>query len=191
MDTLIIKKTKDVEIIYSSFEKVQMPDITISISLTIYPRELIKILENRGLTVQNSENGIHLITGDIVPIQILESKNLSEEENLFLRNLRSNLSGADMQKTLELYKERRPLNEKNVFLHRLVKANPNAFMEAINMFHDDIKDIFLEGAERYGWLANRETEKLKAVAKKLLLMGVSVEKIAEATELPLDTVHGL
>ena len=90
----------------------------------IYPRELIKTLENRGLTVQNSENGIHLIAGDIVPIQILESKNLSKEENLFLRTLRSNLSGADMQKTLETYKERKPLDNKNLFLDRLIKANP-------------------------------------------------------------------
>ena len=60
------------------------------------------------------------------------------------------------------------------------------------MFHDDIKDIFLEGADKYGWLDNRyndrEIENSKKIAKKLLLIGVSVEKVADATELPLDTV---
>jgi hypothetical protein len=55
---------------------------------------------------------------------------LSEKENLFLRNLRSNLSGADMQKTLELYKARKPIDDKNVFLNRIIKANPNAFKES-------------------------------------------------------------
>jgi len=227
MDTLVIKKIKDVKIvknigeifrnhniveyksekdnftlwdynkilgyafIYSSFEKVQMSEITISISLTIFPRELVKVLEDeRGFTVKNYGSGIYHISGDVVPIQILESKNLREEENLFLRNLRSNLSSKDMQKTLDLYKKRKPLNEKNVFLHRLVKANPNTFLEAINMFHDDIKDIFLEGAEKYGWLENRfvDVKKIEQIAKKLLLLGDSVEKVADATELPMDTV---
>ena len=231
MDTLIIKKIRDVEIaknigkifknhniveyksetdnftlwdynkilgyafIYSSFEKVQMSDITISISLTIYPRELIKTLKSYGLAVRNSENGIYTITGDIVPIQILESKNLSEEENLFLRNLRSNLSGVDMQKTLETYKERKPLDDKNVFLDRLIKANPDAFMEAMNMFTDGVRDIFLEGADRYGWLANRdsnlEIEKAKKIAKKMLMLGDSPEKVTEATELPFETVTSI
>jgi len=140
------------------------------------------------LTVQNSENGIHIITGDIVPIQILESKNLSEEENLFLRNLRSNLSGADMQKTLETYKERKPLDDKNVFLDRLIKANTNAFMEAMNMFTDGVKDIFLEGAERYGWLKDRDNAKVIAIAKKMLMRSHPVDEVAETTELPVETV---
>jgi len=225
MDTLIIKKIKNVQIeknigkisknhniveyksekdnfsfwdyqkilgyafIYSSFEKVQMSEITISISLTIFPRELVKTLEvERGFTVQDEGNGIYYIYGDIVPIQILESKNLSEGENLFLRNLRSNLSSTDVRKTLESYKERKPLDDKNVYLDRLVKANQNAFMEAMSMFTEGVRDIFMEGAERYGWLADREIERLKAVAKKLLLLGDSVEKVAEATELPVETV---
>ena len=69
--------------IYSSFEEVPVSDITISISLTIYPRELIKNLENeRGYAVQSCGNGIYYITSAVVPIQILESKNLSEDENL-------------------------------------------------------------------------------------------------------------
>ena len=99
MDTLIIKKNKDIQIdknigkifrghniveyksetdnfniwdyekvlgyahIYSSFEKVLISDITLSISLTIYPRELIKTLENRmGYTVQNCGDGVYYNT---------------------------------------------------------------------------------------------------------------------------------
>ena len=62
------------------------------------------------------------------------------------------------------------------------------------MFHDDIKDIFLEGAEKYGWLENKFVDvkkieqKIEQIAKKMLLIGVSVEKVADATELPIDTV---
>ena len=226
MDTLVIKKVKDVKIeknigrmfrnhniveyksekdsfslwdyqkilgyayIYSGTEKVQISDITISVSLTVFPREFIKNLETeRGFEVKEFDNGILYITGDVVPIQILESKNLSEDENLFLRNLRSNLSGYDMEKTLKSYKERRPLNNnKDVFLDRLVKANPIAFEEAMMMFSDEVKEIFLESAERNGWFNDRDTKKIMGIAKKLLLLGDSVEKVTEATELPLDTV---
>jgi len=176
---------------YSAFEKVPMPDITISISLTIFPRELIKILENeRGYIVQRLDNGIHYIEGDVVPIQLLESKNLSAEENLFLRNLRSNLSSEDMLKTLQLYKERKPLNEKDVFLDRLVKANLRAFKEAMNM-SEAVKEIFLAGAEEHGWLVDRDIENLKVVAKRMLLDGESVERVAKWTELSLNTVMDL
>jgi hypothetical protein len=228
MDTLIIKKNKNVNIdknigrifkshniveyksekdnfdiwdyqkllgyanLYSAFEKISISDITISISLTIYPRELIKILVNeRGCTVQDFDNGIYYVQGADFPIQILESKNLSEDENLFLRNLRSNLSGTDMQKTLKLYKERKPLDDKNVFLDRIVKANPNAFKEAMNMFTEGVREIFMEGAEQYGWLDNRTTQDKMKIAKKLLLRGLSIEDVAEDTELPVEKVTSI
>jgi len=232
MDTLIIKKNKDVQIdknigkifkthniveykseqvhfslwdfervmgyahIYASFEQVPISAITISVSLTIYPKELIKNLENeRGYTVQDCGNGIYYIIGAAVPIQIIESKNLLEEDNLFLRNLRSNLSPSDMYKTMKIYKEIEPHNEKNVFIDRIVKANPTAYKEAVTMFTEGIRDIFLEGAEEYGWLNNRDKkrdiENYKKIAKKLLSLGVPPEKVTEATELPFDTVLAL
>lgn len=225
MDTLVIKKLKNVKInknigkifrnhniveykseqdsfdfwdfqkvlgyahIYSSFEKVDMSEITVSLSLTIYPREFIKTLENRhGFTVTNFANGIYHIYGGVVPFQILESKNLPESENLFLRNLRSNLNKLDMYKTMQAYKERKPLNDKNVFLDRLVNANPNAFKEALGMFTETNRGIIMEAIEENGWLDGRETKRLKEVAKKMLLRGTSVEIVAEDTGLSLNTV---
>ena len=229
MDTLIIKKNKDVQIdknigkifrnhniveykseqdnfgiwdyervlgyahIYSSFEEVPISDITVSISLTIYPRDLIKNLENeRGYAVQNCGNGIYYVTGAIVPIQILESKKLSENENLFLRNLRSNLSSEDMFKTLQSYRERRVLSDKNIFLSRLAKANPKAYLEAINMFSEDLRELFMEGVEQYGWLDNRDNAKVleerKRLAQKLLARGDLPDEVAEIAELPISAV---
>ena len=123
-----------------------------------------------------------------MPIQILESKKLSEKENLFLRNLRSNLAVDDMYKTMQSYKELRPLDDKNVFFDRVVKANPDVFMEAIDMFTEGVKEVFLERVDRYDWLNERDIKRLKEVAKRLILLGIPPEKAAEATELPLDSV---
>ena len=179
--------------LYSSFEQVPITEITISISLTMFPRELVKTLENeRKLRLQKQGNGIYYLDGDVVPIQILESKNLSEDENLFLRNLRSNLSSEDMAKTLQSYRERKPLDDKNVFLDRLVKANPKAFNEAMNMFTEGVREIFMEGAEEYGWLDARLNDRLeeerKTMAKKMLLRGISIEDVVEYTGLPVEAV---
>jgi len=232
MDTLIIKKVKDVQIkknigrifkghniveyksekdsfsywdyqkvmgyafIYSAFEKVEISDITISISLTMFPLELVKTLENeRGLNVESIGSGIYHIKDEIIPVQILESKNLPEDENLFLHNLRSNLSSKAMFKTLQVCKERDVLDYKNVFLSRLVKANHEAYKEAVDMFSEDLREIIMAGAERGGWLIDayrkRELETAKQIAKNMLLLGLPVEKVAKATELPLETVMSL
>lgn len=180
--------------LYSSFERIPMSDITLSIALTIYPRELIKFLENeRGLKVRDLGDGIYHIDGDIIPVQILESKKLSPDSNLFLRNLRSNLSAKDMLDTLQAYEEQKFLNERNVYLDRLVRANLVAFKEAIKMnesINMTFHEILLEAAEENGWLNDKFVER-KKIAKKLLLLGDSVEKVAEATELPIETVIAL
>jgi len=178
-------------LLYSSFEKVPLSDITVSISLTMYPRELVRNLENeRGFKVNELGDGIYYVDGDIVPIQILESKNLSPESNVFLRNLRSNLSTNEMLKTLQSYKEYKLLDDKNIYLDRLVKANADVFLEVMDM-SESVKEIFLEGAERYGWLDDKFTEHSKQIAKQLLLLGVSVEKISEATGLSVEAVMDL
>jgi len=86
-----------------------------------------------------------------------------------------------------------------VYLDRLVRANTHAFREVLNM-SEAVKEIFLESAEKYGWLNDRYVDKKQLndmfvekeqIAKKLLSIGISVEKVAEATELPVDTVESL
>ena len=70
--------------------------------------------------------------------------------------------------------------------------------KVINMT-EGIKEVFLAGAEKYGWFDETLNEKLnenrqqerKIIAKKMLLMGISIEKVAEATELSIETVAAL
>jgi hypothetical protein len=177
--------------LYSSFEKAPVSEITVSIALTMFPRELVKFLENeRGLKVQDLGDGLYYVDGEIFPVQILESKRLSPLSNVFLRNLRSNLSAEDISNTLKLGEEYNLL-DKNVYLDRLIKANPGAFKEAMNMISEAAKEIFLEGAEKHGWLNDRDEKNKKETAKKLLLLGDSVEKVVGVTELPIETVRDL
>ena len=58
-----------------------------------------------------------------------------------------------------------------------------------------MKELFLETAEEDGWLdewgKKRDIEKLKTVAKRMLLLGRPVAEVVEVTELPPETVRGL
>jgi hypothetical protein len=182
--------------LYSSFERVPVSEITVSIALTMFPRKLVKSLEDeRGLKVLDLGDGIYRVDGEIIPVQILESKRLSPDNNMFLRNLRSNLSTEDASRTLELGSKYNLLHDKSVYMDRLIKANLDAFMEAMNMVSETVKELFLEGAEKHGWLNKRDEQikiqDRKETAKKLLLLGDSVEKVVGVTELPIETVRDL
>ncbi|MCL2386628.1 MAG: hypothetical protein FWC89_03660 [Defluviitaleaceae bacterium] len=63
------------------------------------------------------------------------------------------------------------------------------------MFTEGIREIFLEGADKHGWLNNRdsniEIEKAKEIAKKILLRGLSIEDVAEDTGLSTDIVTSI
>ena len=103
-------------LLYSSFTPVPVSDITVSFTVTVHPRELLKYLENeRGFTVRTVDDGVYYVEGDTFPIQILESKLLPPEENLFLRNLRSNLSADDVAKMAEAYRKLKPFEKKRIF----------------------------------------------------------------------------
>ena len=95
-----------------------------------------------------------------------------------------------MLDTLQSYQMYNPLDNKNVFLDRLIKANLSAFKEVIKM-GETVMEIFLETIEENGWLDNRFEADKKAIAKDMLLDGESVEKVAKWMRLPISTVETL
>ena len=197
--------------LYSSFEQVPVSDITVSIALTIFPRELMKSLESeRGIKARDLGDGIYYIDGEVFPVQILESKKLSPDSNVFLRNIRSNLSKKDISNLLKLNKEYNFFSDKSVYLDRLAKANPVAFKEAVIMT-EAVMELILESAEEYGWkdrivesaekngwlddvfvkIKEGYEQDKKEIAKKMLTRGDTVDDVAEITKLPIETVGDL
>ena len=68
---------------------VTFADLSLTFVENRHPRALLQYLtQTRGYTVEESSPGIYLVTGDYLPIQIIESKKLSERENLWLKSLR-------------------------------------------------------------------------------------------------------
>jgi len=81
-------------------------------------------------------------------------------------------------------------NEKSTYLDRVIQANRDAFREAMIM-SEAVKELILETAKEQGWLADREDRRAIEIAKRLIRLGDSVEKVVDATKLPYEIVIGL
>ena len=179
--------------VYLSATSASVNDITISFSVTKHPREVLKYLKDeRNLRVNDTGNGIYYVEGDVFPVQILESKLLPPDENLFLRNLRSNLTAEDAAKTLDAFREKATLEIRNAYIDRLLQANLLAFKEATTNMSEFVKYFFMEAARENSWLNELAVEQHAIdTAKRMLSRGYPIEEAAEIAALPLEKVREL
>ena len=149
-----------------------------------YPRKLIKHWQkNRQYEICQTESGIYLIEGDIIPMQLLILSGLSEHENLWLSGLGRRSGETQMAERL--------LNEyekhKNEMLYRsvmdiIVKANAEKFQEVkeemcealMELMKDEIKDK-LDEAEIKG-----EIKGLKALVDVLKSLPLNFDSAYQA-----------
>ncbi|MDR2116134.1 MAG: hypothetical protein LBP87_07120 [Planctomycetaceae bacterium] len=77
--------------LYASFKHIDIKDMSLTMVITRHPRELLKYLKNQfGIT--SIQRGIYILEHDTIPTQVIVSKELSEDENLWLTNLNQNLT---------------------------------------------------------------------------------------------------
>ncbi|GHV71382.1 hypothetical protein AGMMS49928_22890 [Spirochaetia bacterium] len=184
-------------------DEVDITDITLTFVETRYPRVLINHLkEVRGYTVDEPWPGIHRVTGDFFPIQILESKKLSESDNIWLKGLNTDL---DFSNASVIFKESVRNADglsRRAYLDAVLHANSLIFEEVYKMSDSSAAtfDDFLmeagfisrwkeEGREE-GRKEGRE-EKALETAKNFLGMGLNPEQVAKGTGLDLATIQGL
>lgn len=105
----------------------------------------------REYTVKKTENGIYQVQGDIIPIQIIVTKELTKEENLWLKSLTNRLEKSDaIEELLDSYKN----NYKNPLyksvMNLIIRANQEMFEEVRDMceaLEELMKDKIEERAE--------------------------------------------
>ncbi|MCL2400085.1 MAG: hypothetical protein FWC91_10155 [Defluviitaleaceae bacterium] len=184
--------------LYSSFEDVPLSDITVTIALTMYPEALERYLETEmNQKIQDMGNGVYYIAGEKFPVQILENKKLSKE-NIFLRNLRSNLTIEDAEDTTQAYAELNVVEPKNAYLVGIIKANPSVFKEVMLM-SAEAWDIIVTTIEESDWFKERDKEKFKErdletarkMTKKMKLENIPLDVILKITPLTRQEVEAL
>lgn len=118
---------------------------------------MIKHLKNsHGLLITTYEPGIYHITGDIFPMQLIVTSRLSEDTNLWLRNLTNDLSNRESAtKLLRSYEQHRHNRNYKSVINIIMRANNELFQEEkgtmcealLELMHDEIEEIVEERKE--------------------------------------------
>jgi hypothetical protein len=187
-------KTYGYACLYAYLNKVSITETTISFVENHYPRDLIAHLkEIRGYQVEERCPGIYTVIGDIIPIQIIDSRKLSTDENLWLKNLSDTLDIPEIQEIIGKIQQRSQDAQILVYLNAVYKANFENMEEAFKM--TEAAPTFQEFLERMGynteWEAKGEAKSKLEIAKNLLAKGLPVEEVTEITRLSPEAVREL
>lgn len=106
--------------------------------------------------VEETERGIYYVAGDFIPLQIIVTKRLSEEENLWLKCLTNKLDeDIDARSLIASYLENKENKLYGSVIETIMRANRKRFKEVNGM-----SDIFMEMVqERFDQKLKEETEK--------------------------------
>jgi len=176
--------------LYKVLNKIDIRDLTLTFVGSRLPRELLAHLrEVQGYTVEEKWPGIYTIKGDILPIQVINSRKLSADENLWLKELDNQLEMPDVQRvTAEIVRLGKAARIK-AYLDVVLKANRKSLREALKM--SDTSLTLDEIFEEAGLVAKWEGRKALDIARNLLRMNMPLDQIVTATGLTREEVENL
>ena len=124
-------------------------ELTITFVAEKYPRKMIEHLKKfKKYRVEEEEKGIYYVYGDLIPIQILITRKLSAEENLWLKSLTNKLNETDTaEKLIENYMDHKESRLHRSMIETIMHANQKLF-EEVNGMSDIIMKIVQEKFDR-------------------------------------------
>ncbi|GHV81272.1 hypothetical protein AGMMS49944_30630 [Spirochaetia bacterium] len=180
--------------LYASLEKVAITDITLTLVASRHPHALIKhIKEVLHFSIEENTPGIYTVVGDVLPVQIIDSRKLSPDESIWLKNLRSKLGEAEAGRiTGDMKGQDR--EDLAAYLEVVLKVNSAAFKELV--MRDSKAALTLDQAlEETGltakWEARGKSEEKFEVARNGLAKGYPIETLSDLTGLPVETIQKL
>jgi len=190
--------------LYKVINKIDIQDITLSFVASRRPRELIAHLKKVCcFPVEEKGPGIYIIERDILPIQIIDSRKLSAEENIWLRGLDNRLGVADIRRvTSEISRQGKPAMIK-AYLDAITKANIESLMEALKMSDTQLTldKVFEEAGLVAKWeargiakgeargIVKGEEQKASEIARNMLKKGFSVEETSQLSGLSIRKIR--
>jgi hypothetical protein len=177
-------------------------DLTIPFVGSRYPRKLAEHLERvRGYVVEKSGPGVYSVKGDLIPMQIIDTRELSVEENLWLAQLDNRLDSDGARRLIrELDREDRA-ERMAAYIDTVYTANFEVMEEASMM--SDTTTMFGKTLENAGYVTRKmilakiegktegkEEEKVE-IARNALAQGLSIETVAAITTLDIEKVRGI
>lgn len=173
--------------LYMSINRVSITDVTLTLLENRHPRELLKYFKQLGVSVEERTPGVYIAQANIFPVQIIESKNLPEEENIWLRNLKRGISAADMERMIRLKSGDYSAIALKAYLYALIMANPESIkrMEADNMGSTTLAEVLKEMGYIQQWVAQGEAQGIAVGEAR----GIAVGKARGRSEGIFDTLY--
>ena len=192
--------------LYASFERIPITSLTVTFVESRHSQKLLRHLrDERGYAVAENHPGIYTVTGDVLPIQVIDSRRLPADENLWLKSLSDRLDkGAFSRISSEIYRQGKAA-QIAAYLDVIARANTKTMKEVMQM-----SDVPLEIAqifEETGWAARWEARgrdegrtegeeigRRKGgieIARNALTKGLSIEMIHDITGLPAEEITNI
>jgi hypothetical protein len=189
--------------LYKSITRADIADITLTFVVSVFPRRLAAHLRGCGCAMEEISQGVHIVTGSFVPMQIIDCRRLPDE-NIFLKSLNSGLTW-EWLNSLDLEMKQHSNLNFDTFLQAVFLANVDLMKEGFDMMR--VPDVLREKIEEAGWgnewrlegrLEGEREGQLKGklegkidVAGNLLKMGLPVETVSKATGLAPEEIERL
>ena len=173
-------------------------EITITLLRQRYPKKLISYLRNEGYEVTKQSPGVYYVTGKVMfDVQIIVSKELDENENIWLHSLRNNISKQEYQKLL-LSVDSLGSKERELYGDAVLDVVSKANIKSIKRWKGEKKVIPTLEKIMAPELEAREMKGLKkgmqkGVKKGRILayaeLGMSLEEISDRVSLPIEKIR--
>jgi predicted transposase YdaD len=173
-------------------------DLTITFVGSRHPRKLVEHLEKvRGYVVEKSGSGVYSVRGDTIPMQIIDTRELPMEENLWLAQLDNRLDQTGARRLIREIDRQNRAERIAAYIDAVYTANFEVMEEVSRM--SDTTMVFGKTLENAGYvtrkmiLAKMEGEEKKAleIARNALTQGIPLETIAAITGLDIEKVRGI
>jgi len=171
--------------LYASLKKVPITGLTVTFVESRNPRKLLGHLRReRAYDVAETSPGIYTVSGDILPIQIVDSRKLPMEENLWLKGLSNKLDQLTFRKVSAEIRRRGKAARIGAYMEAMTRANSMTTKEEIEMGRaPTLEEIF----EEVGWITKWKTEgeqhKAHDIAQNMVKLGLPFETVVSATGL--------
>ena len=155
-------------------------DISLSFLSFHYPKRLMQHLQKeRKLTVEKYSNGVYHIINEIFNVQIIVTKELLPEENLYLHCLTNNLDDTKLIKRLINDYQCHQTQEIYIkYMNQLINANSNAKGES-PMFEEMMERAKMEAEAYY---KTHYASLLDTLSNKIEQLSSSNEELSSSNE---------
>jgi hypothetical protein len=173
-------------------------DLTITFVGSHYPRKLAEHLEHvRQYSVEKSGPGVYSIMGDLLPMQIIDTRELPVEENLWLAQLDNRLDHAGARRIIMALDRQNRAERMAAYIDAVYTANFEVMEEVSRM--SDTTTVYGKTLENAGYVTRKmilakmdgeiagelrgEEKKALEIARKMKADKVSTSRISAYTGL--------